>query len=310
MPLTREQIAKYEKIIADTGSHREAFFKDRIIPDSYRAHSERVERSEVRVPGPAAALPVLCRISAAKDREPGCLVHINVHGGGFYFGHTEDDDLYCAHLADALSGIVVDVDYALCPEHPFPAAFEQCYEVARWTFAHCAEWGANPERVSMGGQSAGGNLTAAVALKSTFTGDFRLCLQELGYAALDSTMNQARFAPGDPLAARSEAFGMMYAGGDPSLLSDPLVSPALAPDSMLKGLPPALITSGGKCPFHDSNEAYGLRLAALGVEVTMKRFTESRHGFTVRMMDEWREAQEFVIRGIGKTGAIRARGRP
>ena len=185
MALTQEGIQHYRDIIKNTGAQREAMFVARDIPKEYTAHLERVARTTVVVEVSAVKLPVTVYVSVAKDRLPGCQVHINLHGGGFYFGHTDDDDLYCAHIADELKGIVVDVDYALCPDHPFPAAFEQCYEAVRWTFGKCAEWGADPRRVSLGGQSAGGNLTAAIALRAAASGDFKLLLQVLDYAALD-----------------------------------------------------------------------------------------------------------------------------
>ena len=158
----------------------------------------------------------------------------------------------------------------------------------------------------MGGQSAGANLTAAVALRAGESGDFRLCLQVLAYGVMDFATD-----PGQKPDARNQtegamermrAFNAYYTGGDRNLNLSPYVSPALATDRMLKGLPPALIITAGQCGLRFEDEAYGRRMAAQGVEVTIKRFLNSRHGFAGRMVDEWWEAQECIIRAVNRAG--------
>ena len=244
--------------------------------------------------GPGTDIPVTCYISAAKDREPDCPVFVNMHGGGFVFLQNQDDDLFCARVAAEIRGIVVDIDYASSIDHPYPVAFDQSYEVMRWVFSKCAEWNASPKKVSMGGHSAGGCLAAAIALKAAATGDFQVCLQVLDYAALD---NYAPFASENG-AERSRAFSLLYADGDKERLKHPYVSPAFAGNERIKGQPRTLIINAQNCPFCEVNEAYGMRLIQAGTEVTMKRFSGSRHGFTVRLVDEWPEAQELIIREI------------
>lgn len=172
-------------------------------------------------------------------------------------------------------------------------AFDQCYGVVRWAFGQCETWGADPAKVSMGGHSAGGCLVAAIAMKAAKTGDFKTCLQILDYAALD---NDAAF--GENGNERSQAFSAYYVDGDLGMLKDPYVSPAFAETEQMGGQPRALIINAKNCPFCEVNEEYGRRLAAAGNEVVMKRFLNSRHGFTVRLVDEWREAQELIIREI------------
>ncbi len=304
MALTQERIQYYQDIIKNTGAQRESMIVARDVPKEYSAHLERVVRTTAIVDVPAVKLPVTIYLSVSKEKEPDCQVHINLHGGGFYFGHSEDDDLYCARVADELKGIVVDVDYALCPDHPFPAAFEQCYESVRWTFGKCAEWGADPKRVSLGGQSAGGNLSASVALRAASSGDFKLCLQVLDYAALDLfiALEEKNGTDGIPGKTRGAAFSMLYSDGDIDLLKTHYVSPCFAPDGMMEGLAPACVVSAGKCPFCLNNEEYGMRLASNGIETTLRRFRESRHGFTVRMLDEWQDSQKYIIQAIRKAG--------
>jgi len=127
MALTTNEIQRYREVISNTGAQRESMAAARSVPGEYAAQVHRVVRSTETIAVPAVQLPVKVHVVVAKERRKNCPVHINLHGGGFYFGHSEDDDLYCARLAAELQGIVLDVDYALCPEHPFPAAFEQSY---------------------------------------------------------------------------------------------------------------------------------------------------------------------------------------
>ncbi len=266
-----------------------------MIPEEYTAYLDQVEQRELTLPLEAPAYPVRLVISTAKDKMDQCPIHVNMHGGGFVYPQDHDDDMYCAHLAAATHGIVVDIDYATSWEHPFPCAFEQSYAVVKWVFEQCEGWGGDPKRISIGGSSAGGALTAAISMRAAATKDFELCLQILDYAALD---NYQSVLPGAN--ERSNAFSKLYADGDDRVLQLPFCSPAFATDDMLKNLPPTLIINAGHCPFKKDNEQYGLRMAAMGTEVTIKCFMDSPHGFTVRMAGEWQEAQELIIRAINE----------
>lgn len=304
LTLTPEEKQYWTDVIATTGAHRETMEQVRAIPEDYSAYLGKVVRETVIVPVPAVDVPVRCYVSTPKDKADNCPVFINMHGGGFVGPQNIDDDMFCAYVASEIRGIVVDIDYAVSYDHPFPVAFEQCYEVAKWAFGMCEKWGADPKRVSMGGHSSGGSLTAAVALKSVATGEFSLCSQILDYAPLDfyeNEDNQRTVEPGSMPVLRSQAFTRLYINGDMPLTRLPYVSPVFATDDMLRGMPPALIITGGKCPFRDDDENFGLRMAAVGTEVTIKRFVNSRHGFTIRMVDEWREAQAQIVRYLRNT---------
>lgn len=290
MPLTPTEKSHYRDVINATSGHRKV---ERVVSPEYAAYQNRVEQKELTLPLEAPAAPVRLVISTAKDKAPSCPVHINMHGGGFVYPQDQDDDLYCAHLAAEIHGIVVDIDYATSWEHPFPCALEQCYAVVQWVFAHCESWGGDLKRVSIGGHSAGGCLTAAIAMRAAATKEFSLCLQILDYAALD---NYQAVLPGGN--ERSCAFSRLYADGDDRVLQTPFCSPAFATDDMLRGLPPALVINAGHCPFKKDNEQYALRMAAQGNEVTIRCFMDSPHGFTIRMGGEWQQAQELIIRTI------------
>jgi len=293
MALSQEQRQECFATLGRTGGHREVMQTRRVIPEEYEAFLDRVTQEEKTLALPGVDVPVRVVVSIAKEKAEQCPVHINMHGGGFIFKQDHDDDLYCAHIAAAIRGVVVDIDYATSDEHPFPTAFDQCYAVAGWAFSQCAAWGADPAKYSVGGASAGGNLAAALALKATRTGDYRFCLQVLDYAANDNSM-----PVGDPAQARSEAFSLLYADGDVDLLKDPYVSPAFATDEQLAGLPRTLFIHAGRCPFTAINRKLAGRMVSAGVEVTQVIFAGSNHGFTVRINGEWEKAQETIIRAI------------
>jgi acetyl esterase len=197
------------------------------------------------------------------------------------------------------------VDYSLAPEYPFPAAFNECYDVCRWVFERAPAWDADPKRISLGGHSAGGNLTAAVALKANQTKDFRLCLQFMDYAALEISYKvpeKPESESGPVPYERGRMFTLCYTGGDEKIADNPFCSPLLAPDEMLKGLPEALVISGGLDGLRFQDETYAMRLAAAGIKVTVKRFLNSKHGFVVHRDDEWEEAKKLIIQVLRWAG--------
>ncbi|MDL2229437.1 alpha/beta hydrolase [Treponema sp. OttesenSCG-928-L16] len=293
MALSQEEKTKMAEHLRGTNVAQEH------ITEDYRKNlglAEREERDISTEEGPSR-----CYIFTAKNRVPKCPVHINIHGGGFVRPHLLRDEIYSAKIAHAIEGIVVDVDYRLAPEFPFPAAFNECYGICKWVFAQAGVWDADEKRISLGGHSAGGNLTAAVALKANKTGEFRLCLQVIDYAAIDMLTDPADKPEADinmiP-AERGRMFFRAYTGGDMETAHSPYCSPSEASDEMLKGLPEALVISAGRDNFRFEDEAYAARLIAGGVTVTAKRFLNSDHGFITHCTGEWEEAQQLIIRAI------------
>lgn len=295
MALTETRKEELYAVLERTGGHREAWKKDMKLPQWYLDFQDRVTRRSVTVEAP---VPVTCYITTAKDRAENCPVHVNFHGGGFIFPQNADDDRYCARLAAELRGIVVDVDYAHSDRHPFPAALEQSWAVMKWVFSRCESWGADPKRVSMGGHSAGGALVEAVTMRAARTGEFRVCMQVLDYAASDSRNEpDAPETPGNFLSReRCLALSEFYCGGEEHLLSSPELSPVLAPDEWLRDLPPTVFLHAGYCPFTRINTPLARRMVDAGVEVTQRLFPASHHAFTIRLLDQWQEGQEFILR--------------
>ena len=298
MALTSEQRQELLAVLGRTGGHWEVMKRKREIPADYLAMQNQVERVEHTLTFDNMP-PVRVIVTGDPQRKPGCPLHVNFHGGGFIFPQDEDDDLYCAHIALGIHGIVVDVDYACSDQAPYPAAVNQAYAVTEWAFAHCTEWNADEKRVSMGGHSAGGNLVAVTAIKALETEAFRCNLAMMDYAANDNY-----FVLEGEENIRSRAFSLLYSDGDEELLKSPYISPVYASEDQLRGFPPAVIVEAGQCPFVEVNRKFGAMLEAAGASVKFIRYPESRHGFTVRINGEWREAQNAIIEAINEAAPI------
>jgi len=209
------------------------------------------------------------------------------HGGGFMYGDLDSHDSSCRFLAERSGVRVLAVDYRLGPEQPFPAAYDDALAAHRWLLDHAAEVGADPARLAVGGDSAGGNLAAVVAIEAARAG-LPLAFQLLVYPATDAvreTESADLFAEGFYLTkAFMDLANQCYIGRtDPR---DPRVSPLYA--EIPAGLAPAYVATAGFDPLRDEGEAYARRLADAGVHVELRRFTDQIHGF-------------FNIVGAGRT---------
>ena len=201
------------------------------------------------------------------------------HGGGWVFMGVETHDRVCRRLANASGALVMSVEYRLAPEHPFPGPLDDCSAAIQWLADHGAELGGDPTRLAVAGDSAGGNLSAAVALRARAEGP-PLAAQVLVYPACDAARDTASYeANGDGylLTARDMRwFWDCYLGpdGDPA---DPHASPLRAAD--LGGLPPTLVITAEYDPLRDEGEAFAGRLDAFDVPVELHRFDGMLHGF-------------------------------
>jgi acetyl esterase len=194
-----------------------------------------------------------------------------LHGGGFVIGDLDSYDAQCRVLCSRAGVTVVSADYRLAPEYPFPAGAEDALAALEWVAAN------EPGPFAIGGDSAGGNLSAVTA--QAWDGD--LALQLLIYPVTDMLTERASLEEnGEGLFLTRddmEWFNGHYLGGDENLRSDPRVSPALAED--LSGLPPALIYTAQYDPLRDDGDAYAEALSAAGVRVVHRRFDGLIHGF-------------------------------
>src|SRR5208283_5321353 len=244
------------------------------------------------IPGPAGSIPVRVFRSGEPALQP---LVAYFHGGGWVFGDLDSYDSMCRTLARTAGAIVVSVDYRLAPEHPFPAAFEDCWAVTMWLATSGEELGGDPGRLAVAGDSAGGNLAAAVALRARDEGGPPLRAQLLMYPALDPTMSTASYEENaeDPFLSRSEMEWCWprYLGGT---TSEPVsyAAPAYAAD--LEGAAPAVIIAAGHDPLRDEAVAYADRLRSAGVPVELELYEDMVHGFLsfTRALDVARKGLE------------------
>jgi acetyl esterase len=206
-------------------------------------------------------------------------VHIYIHGGGFWLGSIEGSDTACREICVAAGALVVSVGYRLAPEHKFPVPAEDCYEALCWVADHAGELGGNPGTISVGGESAGGNLTAVVALMARDRQGPKIALQILSIAVTDLTGSHPSveaFGDGYLLSRAGMRTQREYYLSDEADARDPYVSPLFAPD--LRGLPPAVVVTMEFDPHRDEAEAYARVLTEAGVTTIQRRFLGHVHG--------------------------------
>jgi acetyl esterase len=236
---------------------------------------------EYQVPGKDG--PVAVRYHRGVRTLPGEALPVQVyfHGGGWVIGDLDSHDWVCRAVANAANCAVVSVDYRLAPEHRFPAAFDDALAATQWVAANAKLLNIDASRISVGGDSAGGNLAAAVAIALRDGGTIRLRTQILTYPIVDLTFRyDERFEKGVALTNGGMRDFIDKYVPDVAQRRDWRCSPMFA--SSLKDLPPALVILAGHDPLYDEGEAYAARLQAEGIAVTVKRFPGQMHGFVSR----------------------------
>lgn len=229
------------------------------------------------IPGPGGALPVRLYTPAGSGPFP---MLVWFHGGGWVVGDVESADPTARHLAVGAGCVVVSVDYRLAPETKFPGAAEDCYAATRWAVAHAAEIHGDAERLAVGGDSAGGNLAAAVTLMARDQRGPALAFQLLVYPVTHcnyATKSYQAYAEGHLLSRASmQWYWDMYLH-TPADAQNPYAAPLVASD--LSGLPPALVLTAECDPLCDEGAAYAQRLSAAGVPTTYSCYGGMIHGF-------------------------------
>jgi acetyl esterase len=204
-----------------------------------------------------------------------------IHGGGWVICGPQHYHSQCRDLAAGAGCVVVSVDYRLAPEHKAPAAVDDCVAAVSWVLDHASEIGGDPTRVAVGGDSAGGNLSALMAQHF----GSRLCAQLLVYPATDFTFSSPSIeenAEGYFLTKASmEWFSGHYLDGCGLAIDDPRISPSCATDEVVGATPPAFVITAEFDPLRDEGEAYAARLQSLGVPTRLRRFDGMIHAFYV-----------------------------
>jgi acetyl esterase len=221
-----------------------------------------------------------------------------LHGGGWVLGTLDAFDPVCRALANASGALIASIDYRLAPEHPFPAAPDDARAAVRWLAANAAELGADPARIGIAGDSAGGNLATVTARRMRDDGGSPLRFQALIYPVCDSALNTPSYrdsSSGFGLSAASmKRYWELYLGGADGRQPD--ASPLQSDD--LAGLPPAFVLTVRDDVLRDEGESYARALEAAGVPVVLRRYDGAVHGFF-----RWLAKAGIARRAVAETGA-------
>ncbi|MER5324231.1 alpha/beta hydrolase [Streptosporangium roseum] len=258
--------------------------------------------------GPIVPLPVVrdevvegvpVRVYRPEEGDHPLPAIVYFHGGGWVFGSVARNDALGRDLALRNGAVVVSVDYRLAPDHPFPAAADDAWTVVKDVFARAGAYGADPGRIAVCGDSAGGNVAAVVAWQARDAG-LRLVHQLLVYPVTDVAMDTRSYrdhATGFGLGADEMAWFIEQYGGDPA---DPRLAPLRLADKT--GLAPATVITAEYDPLCDEGEAYAAQLAAAGVPVELRRYGGAIHGFfgLPGFFDQAVEAREYAALRLGE----------
>ncbi len=229
-----------------------------------------------KIPGPAGSIPVRVYTPAGNGPFP---VLVYYHGGGFVIGDLESHDGVCRLLTNGAGCVTVAVDYRLAPEAKFPAAVDDCYAATRWVSENAAQLNADPNRLAVGGDSAGGNLAAVISILARDRKTPKIVFQLLIYPATDITCSAPSHKTNTEYIltpADIRWFMGHYLRSDDDK-RNPLASPLFT--ASFNGLPPALIITAEFDPLRDEGEDYGRKLREAGVPVQVSRYEGMVHGF-------------------------------
>lgn len=248
------------------------------------------------IEGPARSIRLRVYTPRPADGPRPCTVYL--HGGGFVVGSLDSHDGFCRMLADRSDHLVISVDYRLAPEHPFPAAPEDCQAAFAWVHANAADLGVDPARIAVAGDSAGGNLATVLCQRQRDAGGALPAFQLLVYPCTDaprSMPSHRTFAEGFYLTESTLDWYVANYFEDVAHKLHPSASPLLADD--VSGLPPAHITTAGFDPLRDEGERYAQKLSAAGVETTHRGYDDLIHGYALQsgIIDAARTACEDLV---------------
>jgi acetyl esterase len=248
------------------------------------------------VPSPDGhAIPIRTYLPKGVDNPPVCVFF---HGGGWVIGSIESHDAPCREISARSGCAVVSVEYRLSPETTYPGPLDDCVAATEWIAAHGADLGVDSTRLAVAGDSAGGNLAAAVTLVARERGGPEIATQVLVYPATDLTLSHPSMTEngeGYFLTADAMRWFVDHYGGD---AADHLVSPLHAADHA--GLPPALVLTAELDPLRDEGEAYAAKLEAAGVPTKAHRYDGQIHGFLglFPLLDDGRAALDEIAAAL------------
>jgi acetyl esterase len=263
------------------------------------------ELRDLEAPGPRGAIRMRLYRGLGTTAGSALAGLVYFHGGGWTIGDLDSHDVICRQIANAAGCAVVSVDYALAPEHKFPAGVDDAVAATAWVAQHAADLGVDAARLAVGGDSGGGNLAAVVALDARNRGGPRLGLQVLVYPATDMSLrhdSHRRYGEGLFLTHSLIVWFREHYLRTPADREDWRASPALARD--FRNLPPAVVITAGFDPLVDEGEEYAQKLIAAGVPVTVRRFPGQIHAFFTMGADDRRFLRRCGRGGVGNPEPI------
>lgn len=265
-----------------------AFYRERRTftqPDPPQVSSVR----DLQAPGPAGPIPLRSYRPAGAPADAVLPVLVYYHGGGWVIGDLDTHDVLCRQLCNLSGCAVVAVDYRMGPEHRFPAAVDDALAATRWVRSQARELKLDPARLAVGGDSAGGNLAAVVALAARDTGDLPIVFQLLIYPATDQRRgwpSHAANGQGYLLTRESMDYYHDHYIANPAQDLDWRASPLLHANHAK--LPPAFVVTAGYDPLRDEGLQYAHKLSEAGNRAALVNFERQIHGFITmgRVIDE------------------------
>ena len=244
---------------------------------------------ELKAPGPAGEIALRLYRPLGSQAEQILPVLVYFHGGGWTIGDLDSHDTLCRELANGSGCAVVSVDYRMGPEHRFPAAVDDALAATRWVHASASSLGLDADRLAVGGDSAGGNLAAVVALAARDAGDLPIAFQLLIYPATDmrrGAPSHTTNGEGYLLTRDTVTYFHDHYIDDPRHDLDWRASPLLHTD--LSRLPPGLVVTAGYDPLRDEGLQYAQALTQAGTKATLVCFERQIHGFITmgKVLDE------------------------
>lgn len=273
-------------------------------PEGYTAVADQVTIQTLKIPtsvGENTSYLIEKKGGAEND-----LLIINIHGGGFVQPHNLWDGYLCDYYAVDLGCKVLDIDYQTCPEVMFPTPMIECYEVVQWAMAHAGELGIDPDKVVVGGNSAGATLTATTCLQVNEKGGKMPAMILLIYPAADAfiTPESEDMLDNVPDLTRLENRGILYnamfTDNDPALADNVYINLGLLTEDHVKNFPETVVITAAQDYLREGGERLAARIAASGSKVTLQRFMNSAHGFYARCSGDWKAARKLVYDSIRK----------
>ena len=265
--LTDETIADIRRAMADQA------------PELHDPSSKSVYRKEIFV-SVNGQPDVRCLLYGKLNGQEEASGYLHIHGGGYLFGSPEGSDPMNLHLVSMLNIVILSVDYRLAPENPIPAPLDDCYAALGWLHENAAELGVDPERIGVGGESAGGGLAAALAIKARDEGEYGLCWQQLTYPMLDDRTGSSQHY-GDPLVGEFVWTRELNQYGWSSYLGNAERTAPQVPGRLeeFRGLPPAWMFTASLDLFRDENILYAQNLMRSGVACDLVVYPGACHAF-------------------------------